>query len=979
MSSGLHTTNKIIKTETKYYLLLVLLCSLFVVQLNAQQSNGKIIGKIFDESNAELPGVVITVVDNNSLGAVSDGDGKFEMTLPTGKYSLKFNSIGFSPKIITDIQVNLSQQSNINVVLSEAKHNKLQEVVITSSYNKASAEGLLNMQKNSSAVSDGISAEQMKKTPDNNVAQVLKRINGLSIQDNKFVVIRGMSDRYNNIMLNNSSLPSTEPNRRNFSFDLIPSGLIDNVIINKTATPDLPGEFAGGVVQIQTKDIPEQKNVYFSTGFGVNTQSLNNNIVSLKRGDNEVFGIVSKNRTWWKDSWDDNAYRTNILSQDFSKITDYDKKIPNNWGLYQYKYNPTQQYQLTYANVYKLEKYSKIGVIFSGSVRHDEAEYDKSIFRISHYDLTGKKYDQNTNKSFILNLTYQNPNHKISFKNLLNDKFYHTTQVLSGVLQGQTSNLNSYTDAITKSTLLQNKIDGEHVFNSRKIKLGWSVDRSSLLRNEPDMRNANEEKGNYGLSESSGSFSFGGGGGLSLMNAQLKETRYNASIYLQKTFTISNVENKLKFGFQTMNRNTKFTFQGMKLMFTPQTQLSDDLYNRPDYFIGSEQYLSQHGLYYKYVGPSFQTKPDGYNGIQNLHAAYIMHDVKLFKSFRIIYGLRFESNNMNVSTYVFDKDTFNNPTIVYKAKDYNSFDFFPSINTVYSINAKSNLRFAYSKTIARPDFRERSAFSYFDFYDYVVVEGITGLKDTKVDNIDLRYELYPNPGEVLSFSAFYKKFLNPVELLQIVASDAAINYFFNLDYSKNYGFEAEYRKQLAFINKNSTVLKNMYFGANLSYMISTVKYDIESLISISSGLNPNDLRKSEVRSRPPQGLSPYIINSSLGYDGSIAGFQVSYNRIGPRLMIGGPESFDDQYENPRDLIDAQLYYRFKNVDIKLNVSDLLNQPYIIYQNAGVTSDKTQIISDNQDPKGNNYNSSKDVVRSKIVRGTNIGISINVKL
>ena len=127
-----------------------------------------------------------------------------------------------------------------------------------SSPRQASIASLYSVQKNSSSISDGISAESIQRSPDRNSGEVLKRVSGTSVQDNKFVIVRGLNERYNTSLLNNSVLPSTEPDKKAFSFDIIPASLVDNITIYKSPTPDLPGDFAGGAVKVTTKDYPSK-------------------------------------------------------------------------------------------------------------------------------------------------------------------------------------------------------------------------------------------------------------------------------------------------------------------------------------------------------------------------------------------------------------------------------------------------------------------------------------------------------------------------------------------------------------------------------------------------------------------------------------------------------------------------------------------------------------------------------------------------
>jgi len=946
------------------------------------QQRGRLTGQIRDEINEGMPGVTVRA-ENGALGTVSQVDGSYMLELPEGNYTVSFSYLGYETKKITDVTILPGQVATLDVALAPAKSSSLKEVVVTATFRQASVEGLYHRQKNSAAVSDGISADQIKRTPDNNAAQVLRRVSGLTIQDNKFVTVRGMSERYNNVLLNSSTLPSTEPNRRNFSFDVLPANLIDNIVVNKTATPDMPGEFAGGVVQVNTKDIPDENYMSISVGTGYNTMSVGQPFRSLKRSSDEYFGRPGSHRDWWSKNWDDKVYKGYYNTDDWQKIGEYGKRVPNNWGLYQYDYNPLQQYQIALGRLKKLKNENSIGLIAAFTYRHDETRTEEEVkFRIADYRLHGSMYELNTSGAGLLNLAYQTRRHKISLKNIYNRRLNHNTEVLEGDVLAQSSPVFLYTDIISVNDLYQNKLEGEHSLGERRIRIGWNVDRSQLTRLQPDMRNSIFMRQTYGLAEAQGSFSLSNPG-LSIMNAKLKEVRYNFSTYISYPFTFLGQEQKLKVGYQGTRRKADFLFNGMKMQHTRLSQLGDEIYGRPDYFIADPKYVRADGLYYRPAGPSFSSSPEGYEGSQMLQATYLMLDLKLTKNLRFIGGARAEFNNMKVNTTTYTFDSTDQLIVREEEKEYKNTDVLPSFNLVYALTAKSNIRLGYSKTLARPDFRERSPFMYFDFYDFTPYFGVAGLKDSKMDNVDLRYEYYPRSGEVFSVSAFYKKFVNPVELFQQVTSsgDGAVNFYFNLKESTNYGLETDFRKSLGFIDNGSSVLKRFYISGNASYILSTVEYDIAQLTAVASGLDPDSIGNSDnKRSRPPQGLSPYIINGGIGYQDDVFGVQLSYNRFGPRLVTGAPYARQDQFENPRDVLDLQLNAKLlKNkMDLRLNISDLLQQAFITYQNAGVSPDYSA-ENEVDDPKGSNYNPSLDVARYKAYRGSNISLSVSWQL
>lgn len=968
-----------LKQFYQYRCYIICLWVLTLSEIATAQSLGTIAGTVRDEKNEPLPGVTIKVEQGG--GAVTGIDGSYRINLNAGKYTLTFSYVSFESKEISEVVVKANDITDLSVVMREAtRKTSLSEVVVKATYRQASIEGLYNKQKNNSAISDGISSEQIRRTPDNNAAQVLRRVSGITIQDNKFVTVRGMSERYNNVMLNNSMLPSTEPNRRNFSFDIIPSALIDNIIVNKTATPDMPGEFAGGVVQVQTKDIPDKNVVSFATGTGYNTLSAGQPFQSLKRSSSEFMGRPGDQRDWWWGKWSESAYKDAILSQDFKKITDLDKKIPNNWGLYEYGYTPMQQYQLYIGRLINLSKdKGSIGVSVAGTYRNEQAITDVAeLYRVGDFDIQGKIYDFTTSASGLANIAYQNKGHKIAFKNLYTKRYTHSTQVVNGQLLGA-SGINSYTDLINSNDLYQNKLEGDHTIPGTKAKINWSLDRSELKRLQPDTRSSIRQGGAYGLGDASGAFGLTTGG-LSVLNAYLNEVRWSYTLNTTIPFKLFGQEQKFKAGGLYYKRNADYTFAGLKYQLTPFSTVQNEIYNRPDYFIADPEFINERGLWYRPAGPSFGTAPEAYTGRQDLAAVYGMLDMKLTENLRFVGGVRMENNRMDVTTKDF---TFDGGNLIVRdtTRSYKKTNFLPSLNLIYSLSRKSNVRVAFSQTLARPDFRERSPFLYFDFYEFVTYSGAVGLNDTRTTNIDLRYEYYPKAGEVFTASLFYKKFKNPVELVQQLSSTGAVNFYFNLESSTNYGFETDFRKTLGFISGDRGFLRNLYVSGNFTYMISEVDYNIQKLLAVASGLNPDDVSSNGNRKRPLQGLSPYIINGAIGYQDKKMGAQMSYNRIGPRLITGGPNPFEDQYEIARDVIDLQVSGRFwrNRIEARLNVSDLLQQPFIIYQNAATSADKQNLDNTEAGPKGNNYDKGRDIVRQKNYRGSNISLSIGIQL
>lgn len=366
-----------------------------------------------------------------------------------------------------------------------------------------------------------------------------------------------------------------------------------------------------------------------------------------------------------------------------------------------------------------------------------------------------------------------------------------------------------------------------------------------------------------------------------------------------------------------------------------------------------------------------------------------MTDLKFLQHFRFIGGVRMEQSAMELQGVSYNYRTGLPRDTTVK---YNKTDWLPSFNLVYSLNERMNIRVAYSQTLARADFRERAPYIYYEFKERSSYKGAMGLKDAKITNWDIRYEYYPAPGEVISLSAFYKKFHDPVELIGDFSSGSAtgIFYYFNLQSSTSKGFELDLRKSLGFIQPNSKLLKQIFVSANASWMEANVRYNTSELLNAANGVTGrNDTALApDSRNRPLQGLSPYVLNGGIGYFGDVIGLNIAYNRYGPRIIVGGYQAYHDQYENPRDVIDVQLSANLlkKRMQVRLNVSDLLQQDYIIYQNqslkpsgnsgGGSETDLYMMSNEpNADPKGNRYNKGMDYVRHRWFKGRNLSMNI----
>lgn len=965
----------------------------------AKQATGRLSGVLVDAGSGDpLAGATIMA---GSTGQVTDIAGKFLFELPEGSYALQVRYIGYQPKKINDVNVAAGQTRTLNLTLQPAK-GTLRGVEVVSSANKESISSLYARQKNNAAVSDGISAEQIRRTPDNNVGQVLKRISGLTVQDNKFVIVRGMSERYNNMLLNGSSLPSTEPNRRNFSFDIIPSNLIDNVVVNKTATPDLPGEFTGGLVQVNTLDIPASPFLQVLAGTGFNSQSTGKEFLSTRRLQSDYWGAPGKERLWFDRQWSSTEFAKLSEKGDQAGLNAMNGKIPNFYGLRSFTAKPMQQYQLSMGGSKRFSGNRTLGLVLAGTYRHEEnIETFDAWFRQSPTIVdNGRQFNFISAVGALGNLAFQTPKHKLVWRNVYNNRFTHENIVQVAEDKSRAGRSHEYISIVEAGRLFQTRLEGEHKLGQH-LKLNWFADHATVNKEQPDTR--------YSVGDSLG---IDPKTGLPLLMYQysrlqtstikegglyanrLQEKKRNIGGDLTFPFQFAGRAQKIKTGYWGTFRKAEYA----QVMLAPTSvgmnnpdriRIADSLgYGKPDYEVFKPENFRAGYFTYFPTTTSGLDAADHYDGKQALHAGYLMADVTPLPKLRVIAGVRLESSKMDVHTYT---RIVQGSTV--RAKDttisYRETDWLPSVNIVYQLTPQLNIRGAYSKTLARPDFRERASFMYYDLKLRQDVKGIQGLEYSRAHNADLRFEWYPSPVEVLALTVFYKKYDKPVETVSYVSADNRYGvFYFNLESAVNKGLELDYRHSFSFISKTSAFWKNLFLTANLTVMDSKVTYDNENIQLVAAGHPPKpstDSTKNE-RKRPLQGLSPYIINTGLSWQGTYFGANVTFNRFGRRVIFAGLDDYDDTYENPRNQLDLQLNARLlkQRMEIRLNVADVLNQYYIDYFNKYPDARPPQSppnieYSNTDDPKGMGYNPDSDWKLKRTRKGTNWSMTVSYRL
>jgi len=905
---------------------------------------GKIEGKITDaKTNTALSGISVQI-DKDSKGAITDVDGHFSISASGGNHVLTISSVGYKTEEISEVLVITGQITNQNIILETAAKTE-KEIVIKTTRKLETTAALISYQKNTNAVASVISAESIRRSPDKNTGEALKRVPGLSVQEGRYLIVRGLSDRYNQAMLNGILLSSTEPDRKTFSFDIFPSAVIENVIINKTFIPEYSAEWAGGLVQVNTRDIPPDNFFNIQAGTNFNTRTARKDFYTYKGGKLDWLGFDDGTRALPRKFPNENNF--DALSA-ADKI-EWGKKIAaGKWSIDQHKGPLNALGQSFQANAgFKSSLFRKeAGGVFSLTYNRSikALDYENSFFSFSNekasrsFNYYNTKYSQDVLWGAMANFSVKlNRNNLISLKNLFNVHSSDNVSLRSGKDYEANSQLGENIKArelnFTSNTFFNSIISGEHQVRFLQSKIKWYGSFNTLGQSIPFQRRLqyNQDPGTAGapylaliassLSQKSGSIFY----------SDLSDYIYSAGGDITTTFNLFSSRQTIKAGYMLQVKDRLFDAKPFSINLPSDNErlkaLDEDHIFVPDNFGTADNQFHFDPLFgdqYTYFAHSV------------LNAGYLQFDNVFNKWLRIVWGARYEN---------FDELAGKNKSLGTYFVNSIKGDLLPAANITFKVNPKTNIRVAGSQTLVRPEFRELSNFAFYDFEVGATFMGDNTLQRTKITNFDLRYEVYPRAGETVTAGVFFKHFDEPVELLlnQSGAGSSSTFNYVNASSAKSYGVEFEFRKKLDFISSN---FKNFTLQGNFSYIYNRVQFENNNL------------------DRPMQGQSPYLINAGLLYDAAKPGITATilFNKIGRRILYVGSDEVPVIWEAPRPLLDFQFTKKIiKNKgELKLNIADIINRKADFYY----------------DLNNNNKYDHKDALALTRDYGTNVSVTFS---
>ena len=927
--------------------LLILFAVLMFSFNEIYSQNGIIRGSVSDESTGE-PLIGVTVIaEGTTKGMLTDLDGKFNLSIEPGVYNIRFSFVSYETHSINDVKVTGGNVTLLENLLLKSATFGLSEVTISAEMKRNTENAVMAIKMESPNLVDGISSANFRKMGDSDAAASMKRVPGVSVEGGRYVFVRGLGDRYTKTILNGVDIPGLDPDRNTMQMDIFPTNLIDNIIVHKSFSAELPADFTGGIIDIALRDFPDEKKGNLSIGTSYNPDyHFRNDYLTYKGSKTDFLGfddgaraipatdnlpffasVIGNPQGEQAERYRDvlHSFNPDMAALKQHSFIDYNagatfgnqiplKKVTIGYNVgFSYK-NNTEFYQDA--------EYGRYGLASDPNVNDLEVrEFQKGNFGISSVLLSGLAgfAVKTTNSKYRLNIIHlQNGESKAGV-------FDYEGSDQGSVFSGYQHNL-EYSQRSLTNVLL----DGKHTFKNGNWDLVWKLSPTFSKIEDPDARFVRYVEGStdkYLINTESGF--------PERIWRTLSENNLAGVVHATKEFRFNGEAARLSFGGAYTYKERDFMIRKFMLNVrnVPLTGDPDELF-RPDNIWPLNG--TDYGSGTTYEAGFLPSNPNQFSASSNNGAGYVSAELPVFRGLRVIAGVRFEkfiqryTGQNQLGSIVLNND-----------KVLDDIGIFPSVNLIYKLNESQNLRASYARTIARPSFRELSFAEisdpisgrtfvggmFRDADDNAGIEYWNGaLESSDIHNIDLRWELYRRDGQMLSLSVFYKYFSKPIEVVQYATQTGTFQPR-NVGDGQVLGVELEVRQNLGALNG---ALENFSFTSNISVIESGIEL---SLTEYFSRMENSRTGQKISRVREMAGQSPWIINSGISYSGGErpfwSGFEagIFYNVQGKTLQYVGIADRPDIYTLPfhnLNLTAARKFGREKKMQMELRIDNLLN-------------------------------------------------------
>jgi TonB-dependent receptor len=933
--------------------LLVLILFTF---FNVNGQTGKIAGTIMDGEFNEPMAFANVLIKNTTKGTTSDFDGKYSIDVEAGNHTLVFSYIGYQTIEISDVVVKSNDDVIVDVTLNT---NSLETVVITTTVRKNTESAILDLQKKSITLLDGLSAQSIKSSGASNIASAVKNVPGVSIQGGKYVYVRGLGDRYTKSILNGVDIPGLDPDRNTIQMDIFPTNILDNIIVVKSAAAEYPADFTGGVIDIVTKDFPTKANYTISTGFGYNPgMHFNDNYLNYSGSNTDFLGFddgmrnIPVNRYQVIPGTFDNSTVLSNMTNVFNK--ELMAKQANSGANFNFGFTAGNQfdvgddklgYQLSFSYKNKTQFYDDR---FDGTYMRDQN--NSSVNELFGTRTSEGVEGKNTVLlSSLAGIVYKRDNskYKVNFLHIQNG------ESSAGLYDQQIAQAagGSGFEPIKKDALLYTErsitnllFEGNHSFDDANWKLNWKVSPTLSRVYDKDHRITplqQSQNGNYFISPSAASRPI-------RIWRNLQEISLVAKVDAVRKYNFMDRPAKAKFGFNQTVKQRDFSIDDFQFEISGQNIVADG--NADNLLLSENIWTPQTDQGSHLVWGDLYEPANTFDATQNISAGYLSNEFSVSEKLKAVVGLRAE-----LFSAIYTGQNQAATEIFVDEKIIDKLDLFPSANFIYSLNDNSNLRVSYSRTTARPSFKEASKSQIFDPITNRLFIGNIDLEPSYISNFDIRTEFFGENSEMFAISGFYKDFKDPIELTFYESAPDQLTPR-NLGNASVFGIEFEFRKSLGFLLNS---LENLKFNINASYIESDLTmFEDEYNRRVNAARDGESIEKS----RELQGQSPYLINAGLNYSDSEIGLQTGlfFNVQGETLEVVGTGIVPDVYTVPFNSLNFTFNKKLgeeKKSTVDIKVSNILNSKRKSVYQSYKASDKTftQFNPGTEFSVGYNYN------------------------
>ena len=890
----------------------------FALPSGAQQPTGRIVGRVIDAASGQgLSDVGVQVV-GTTLGTMSGVEGRYTLAnVPAGTVTLQFRRIGYTPKTVTGILLDANKTLEQNVTLSTAAIT-LAAQTVTASAERGSVADALDAQRTATGVVNAITSEQIAKSPDADAAQAMQRVSGVTVQNGRFVFVRGLGERYTTTQLNGTRVPSPEPEKRVVPLDMFPSSLVEAITTSKTFTPDQQGDFSGAQVEIKTREFPARLTLSMQSTVGYNSGATGKSILAGRNVGGETFALAGAGRNLpYLFSVVRNFQGINLTQADKNLLI---SQFRNAWTPTTRTGAPNTSSAISLGGNESLFG-QRIGFLVSGTYALTQELKDNQVRALANRGptpgstietdrFTGTTGSQGVLWGGMANFsTLLAGSSRITFNNTYTRTADNDARVERGDFENEGVRAQIERMQYVERSVRSSQLAGDHQFGTQKF--DWAVTSSGVTRDEPDRSEfvsiieRDTPTGPDVLRWNGAS----NAGAVRTFSA-LKETSLEGRGNYQWRLSLRGRDHTIKVGALTRRTERDANTSAYAISGQASNAIRE---LRPEQLFAQPFTADRANVFN--IFPLAQG--GSYGAADRLSAGFLMADLALSPRMRLITGARVENDQLDVDA----QSTLGTPVSVRR----NWTDVLPSLALNVALSEYANLRFSASQTLARPEYRELAPIKSRDVLNGDDLEGNPDLQRTLIQNVDARWEWYPSGSEVLSVGVFAKRFDNPIERVYRAAGATSrfIGYV-NADKATNYGVELEARKGLGFMGE---AFESFLAFSNLTVM--------QSRISLGAGQ-----AAATNANRRMVGQAPYVVNAGLTYANRSGALSATalFNRTGERIDAAGDSPLPDVVQLPRNALDLSLRFPvWGALQGRVDARNLLNEPFKTVQGS-VTRD-----------------------------------------